>query len=564
MKKTAIYIGTLAIGLFLGWLIFGGNSTADPEHDHTTETAAQMYTCSMHPQIMQPEPGDCPICGMDLIPADAGADGLAVNQFRMSEQAVALANINTTVVGNNSGSTASLRLSGKIEANEKNTLVQAAYFGGRIESLNINTTGEQVRKGQLLATMYSPELVAAQQELLTASNLKEKQPGLYKAVRNKLKLWKLSEKQISEIETRGEVQEFFPVYATISGTVTEKLINEGDYVKQGQALYRIANLNSVWAVLDAYENQLSMLDEGQALTIKANAYPGRTFESTIEFIDPTLNNANRTTRVRAELKNNEGLLKPGMFIKADAQIEQQEETNRLLIPQSAVMWTGTRSVVYVQPDTQEAVFELREVELGGEMNDQYEVLAGLQNGERIVTQGTFTIDAAAQLQGKPSMMNREEKEEDNSNEELSLPKSFQKSLWPLLSAYMTMNESFVKTDPSGAKQQARKMLDIYETMDVSSLGASEKDLFEKAGQMITAIANNEEIEAQRSHLVILSDALVVLAKNMEELPETLYVQNCPMANQNKGADWLSTNEKILNPYYGDAMLSCGSTLDTLR
>ncbi|WP_224489924.1 efflux RND transporter periplasmic adaptor subunit [Robertkochia flava] len=565
MKKTGIYIGILALGLVLGWLIFGGNNTATTDHEHETETGvAQMYTCSMHPQIMQPEPGDCPICGMDLIPAETGADGLAVNQFRMSEQAVALANINTTTAGSNSEGASSIRLSGKIVANEKNTLVQAAYFGGRIEDLYINTTGEAVRQGQLLATIYSPELVAAQQELLTAAGLKENQPALYKAVRNKLKLWKLSEKQISEIETRGRVQEFFPVYANISGTVTEKLINEGDYVKQGQPLYRIANLNSVWAVLDAYENQLAVLNEGQTLNITANAYPGKSFESSIEFIDPLLNTANRTARVRAELENTEGLFKPGMFIKATAGVGEDLSNSGIVIPKSAVMWTGTRSVVYVQPDTNEPVFELREIELGGEMNDAYEVLAGLEQGEQVVTQGTFTIDAAAQLQGKPSMMNREEKQDASGNEPLVLPGSFQKTLWPLISAYIQMNEYFVNTDAQGVKQQARKVLSEYEKLDISILGEAESKLVKQAGQMITAIGNNEEIESQRAHLVILSDVMVTLAKSMDELPEKLYVQNCPMANQNKGADWLSTTEEVLNPYYGEVMLNCGSVTDTLK
>jgi len=142
----------------------------------------------MHPQIMQPEPGDCPICGMDLIPAESGADGLAMNEIKMSENAMALANIQTSVVGKGQIGSNSLKLSGKIKANEESNAVQVTYFGGRIEKLYVNSTGERVRAGQRLATIYSPDLVAAQQELLTASSLKESQAELYKAVRNKLKL----------------------------------------------------------------------------------------------------------------------------------------------------------------------------------------------------------------------------------------------------------------------------------------------------------------------------------------------------------------------------------------
>ena len=247
MNKNIIYIGVaLIVGLLGGFLIFGGDSAdsatneVTENHNHSEEIASnQMWTCSMHPQIMQPEPGDCPICGMDLIPAEAGADGLMADQFKMTDNAMALANIQTSIVGQGEIGNNILKLSGKIKANEESNAVQVTYFGGRIEQLYVNSTGERVGAGQRLATIYSPDLVAAQQELLTASSLKESQPELYKAVRNKLKLWKLSEKQIKAIESAGKVQEYFPVFATVSGTVTMKMVEEGDYVKQGQPLYKI-------------------------------------------------------------------------------------------------------------------------------------------------------------------------------------------------------------------------------------------------------------------------------------------------------------------------------------
>lgn len=250
MKKYIIYIVILIAGLFMGWLFFGDSSSNEETHDHTTAEKGKMWTCSMHPQIMQPEPGDCPICGMDLIPAEAGAEGLAANQFKLTKNAMALANVQTTVIGNAISTDNTITLSGKIAENEKSNAVQVSYFAGRIERLNVNFTGEKIRKGQLLATVYSPELVKAQQELLTAASVKENQPALYKAVRNKLKLWKLSENQINQIEKTGKVKENFPVYATVSGTVSEKLVEQGDYVSQGQALLKIANLNSVWANFD--------------------------------------------------------------------------------------------------------------------------------------------------------------------------------------------------------------------------------------------------------------------------------------------------------------------------
>jgi len=226
MKKYTIYIGILTVGLLLGWLLFGGTSNNETEHNHDAVTETnQMYTCAMHPQIMQPEPGDCPICGMHLIPSEVGADGLMIDQFRLTENAMALANIQTSLVGNDLVENNTIRLSGKIVENEEANVVQVSYFSGRIEHLNVRFTGVEVYKGQLLATIYSPELFAAQQELITAASLKKSQPELYKAVRNKLKLWKLSENQITQIETSGKVKENFPVYANVSGTVSEKLVD---------------------------------------------------------------------------------------------------------------------------------------------------------------------------------------------------------------------------------------------------------------------------------------------------------------------------------------------------
>ncbi len=203
MKKTIIYISAaILVGFAAGYLIFSdrsGDHTMQ-EHDHAKEQA-EVWTCSMHPQIRQPEPGQCPICGMDLIPSGKEGSGVGINEIKMTKNAMALADIQTMVVrGEGENGASEIFLSGKIKMNEEATAIQASYFDGRIEKLYIDFTGQQVRKGQLLATLYSPNLVAAQQELITASSLKETQPALYSAVRNKLKLWKLNEQQINAWE----------------------------------------------------------------------------------------------------------------------------------------------------------------------------------------------------------------------------------------------------------------------------------------------------------------------------------------------------------------------------
>ena len=348
MKKYLIYLLLLIGGIFLGYLFF--NSSSEENHQHTQTEEIQIWTCSMHPQIKKTEPGDCPICGMELIPASSSENGLTKDQFRMTENAQALANIQTTIIGNSETTSSALQLSGKIEENEEANAIQSAYFDGRIENLAVNFKGEKINRGQLIATIYAPELVSAQQELLTAAKSKESQPKLYQAVRNKLKSWKLSENQINAIETSGKVKENFPIYSSVNGTVTEKMVEEGDYVKKGQPIVKVANLDNVWAVFDAYENQIETLKKGQQIAIKTNAYPNQNFEAEISFIDPVLNSSTRTVTVRAELANKNQLLKPGMFVTAKVETANQNsaEKETIIIPKSAVLWTGERSIVYIK------------------------------------------------------------------------------------------------------------------------------------------------------------------------------------------------------------------------
>ncbi|SFB68208.1 membrane fusion protein, Cu(I)/Ag(I) efflux system [Zunongwangia mangrovi] len=563
MKKTIIYTGlALIIGLFVGYLVFSGSDN-QTEETHAEHDAAEdtMWTCSMHPQIMQTEPGDCPICGMELIPADQSDATIA--GFTMTENAMKLANIQTSIVGT-SNTDKSINLSGTLEANEELNAVQSSYFAGRIEQLFINTTGEQVKIGQILATIYSPELVAAQQELLTALKLKESQPKLYQAVRNKLKNWKLSDSQINAIEESGKVNENFPVFASNSGTVTEKMVNEGDYVNRGEALYKVANLTKVWAVFDAYEQQLSNLKEGQKLQISVNAFADESFSGTIDFIDPILDNSARTTEVRVVLDNRDGKLKPGMFVQAEVELEATE-ASQISIPKSAVMWTGERSVVYLKTDPNTPQFEMKEVKLGSEIGDSYQILEGLAEGDEVVTNGTFTVDAAAQLQGKKSMMSRNAV--DNNNEsmtmEMSLPKTFQSALQPVIQDYLQLKDDLVDSDATSAMQAAKKASAKIKNIKTAELNKMLIAHFKVIQDKFKAISAAEDIETQRENFIALSQNMIALVSNFDEIEE-IYIQRCPMANNNKGATWLSRNKEIRNPYFGEQMMTCGETLETLN
>ena len=579
MNKSLLYIAAaLVIGLGAGYLLFGGSTASEEPHEHSTGAATdQQWTCSMHPQIMQDEPGDCPICGMDLIPAAASADGLTPEQFRMTENAMALANVQTTVVGGAAANTldARLKLSGKIAVNQEANAIQASYFDGRIERLNVHFEGQEIGKGQLLATIYSPELVAAQQELITAASLKESQPQLYQAVRNKLKLWKLSESQINNIESSAKVQEYFPVYATVSGTVSQLMTSAGDYVKKGQPIAKLSNLNSVWAEFDVYESQLSQFKIGQQIRLTTNAYPNEEFSAKVSFIDPVLNNATRTVTVRATLNNKADKFKPGMFISGALEnTDIQNTTETLLIPASAVLWTGESSVVYVK-DTQQAVFEMREVKLGKRLGDSYEVLSGLKTGEQIVTNGTFTVDAAAQLQGKKSMMNKSGGKtmtgheghgmtNDHDMAKMELSSEFQSKFKKILTTYLELKDQFVSSEPAQIAKSANATLTALNQLTNVDVSPEVQSHLTEIKTLLKAIGNQQDLEGQRMHFVPLNEHLVHLVTNLNNLDNTIYVQRCPMANNNQGALWLSAEQEIRNPYFGDAMLKCGSVVETLQ
>lgn len=423
-NKYVIFGITLFMGLLLGWLIKPSNHHPDSyrnessEHQHNGatysstigQTENQIWTCSMHPQIRMNEPGQCPICGMDLIPAEGGTTAENPMALEMTEDAMKLANIQTTVVGSENQSGArEIRLNGKVQADERKVYVQSSHIPGRIEQLNVNFTGEPVSRGKVLAMVYSPELVTAQQELLQAEKIKSTQPELFDAAKNKLKNWKLSETQINRILENGKPIERFPILSDVSGIAVEKKVNLGDYVQRGTPVYEIADLSGVWVQFEVYESDLPWVKTGDKVSYTLSSLPGEKFEGTVSFIDPVIDPQTRVALARIEVKNAAGKFKPEMFATGILKNETKATSApSLVVPKSAVMWTGERSVVYVKTQTDKKVyFTLREVTLGASLGDAYEVKSGLENGEEIVTYGTFTVDAAAQLSGKPSMMRPE-------------------------------------------------------------------------------------------------------------------------------------------------------------
>ena len=607
LKKYGLYIAIGVVGILLGALIFGGTETkvelqTPDEHiadSHTDDEGNVIYSCSMHPSVRQSEPGDCPICGMELIPVNDNSTGGNPNELTMSLAAMKLAEIETSVV--RSGNPVStIYLPGKIMPDQNKVSSVTALFGGRIVNLYVDYEGAFVRKGQKIASIYSPELISAQQELLQAAKFKEQNPVLYKSAKRKLALWELPVQTIEEIESTGEIKTELDIVSPATGYVTKLNVSREDYVNRGSMIYMVADLSSVWVMFDAYESDLSLIQEGQNIMFTTATYPGEKFEGTVSFVDPSVNSMSRTADVRVKANNPEKKLKPNMLAEGilTANISNQKS---LLIPKSTVLWTGPRSIVFVQiPNKEEPTFIAREVTLGKRVGEQYIILEGLEAGEEVVTHGNFKLDGAAQLADKLSMMNRNPgtganrtgheghnmgagdsgemkmemnsrsmNEEDHSNhqnmntETKSVPAEFKSQLNNVVQEYLKLKDALVMSDKSKVTAYANKLenelKNVNMTLVKGELHTTWMKQLEKIDSSNKELKQSQNIEAQRAAFLTLSSTLIESVKTFG-IPSVIFQQYCPMTDEGKGGYWLSETEEIANPYFGDQMHNCGETI----
>lgn len=594
-----VYIrGTLLVlaGLLLGWLIFHrSHDEKTAQGQKVQETNNTIWTCAMHPQIKMDHPGNCPICGMQLIPLVQNTAVVNPDAIVMTEEGIKLADIQTSIVSRKKP-VKEIRLYGKIQADERLIQTQPAHVPGRIEKLLVNYTGEEVQQGQTIAQIYSPEMVTAQEELLEALKMKEMQPRILEAAREKLHQWKFTDSQIAAIEKSGTTKSVFDVYAAVSGIVITRRVNAGDYVSQGAPLFEIADLSHVWALFDVYESDLPWIRKGDRMSFTLQSQPGKEFYGAISFIDPVINPQTRVAQVRLEIPNPGNTLKPEMFATGMVNAQLASSGNKLVIPQSSVLWTGTRSVVYVKiPEAKEPSFVMREINLGPALSNSYVVLDGLMEGDEIVTNGTFFVDASAQLSGKPSMMNPEggktstmpgmimpgepKSKNDirtgntghNTSEQVintDVNMDFVMQLNSLYDQYIVLKNAFVQSDAEKVKSSAHKIQQFLTKADIKMLTSDSyakwMDLSGKLNDQIKHIESSGEIEEQRKTFSGLSDQFYQILKTFGLMGKTVYYQFCPMMNNGTGAYWLSETNDIRNPYYGEEMLTCGETKETLN
>ena len=585
-KRLGIYAAILSIGVLIGYVINSGNnqhiSTSDNQHINTSDD--QTWTCSMHPQIKRNEPGACPICGMDLIPLENGDSDIDPTAVTMSPVAMELAQVQTLTVGKGS-SEKSIALTGKVQADERLLYTQSSHIPGRIEKLAVNFTGEFITEGQVIAHVYSPALVTAQEELFEAKKIRETQPALFNAAKEKLKNWKLTDRQIEQILTSEKAVEEFPVLSDVSGYVTKKMVNRGDYIEQGRPIYEIADLSKVWVLFEVYESDMRGIRKGAKVEYTVQSIPGETFSGTVSYIDPVIDPNTRVAKARVESDNKNFALKPEMFVNGTVESKSPSDDSTLTVPKSAVMWTGKRSVVYVMQKSDNAVsFRMREVTLGSNLGEQYVIESGLEVGEEIAVNGTFSIDAAAQLAGKPSMMNPEgdgpkpghdhgggkkdaTEKTSVASRIASVSAEAKEALKPLFDEYFNLKSALADDDFEKAREAGKAMVKSLDAIDMGLFKGEAHDVWMKQSASLKEssehIGHMEDLEKLRKNFIGISNAMIAMAESFDSVSSDVYIQHCPMADSNNGADWLSREKEIRNPYFGASMLTCGKVTKEL-
>ena len=608
-KQILTYSAILAAGLFLGWLIFSGSADHDDhshgqlsdaemeqhiQEEHTDEEGNIVWTCSMHPSVREDEPGSCPICGMDLIPASATGAQAEEDDYSMvmTEAAMKLAQVQTALVEQRTPQK-ELHLPGRIKVDERRISYVTTHFEGRVRDVKIDFIGAPIREGDVMATIYSPELITAQRELIEAAKNKDRNPRLYESAKRKFQLWEFTEEQIRAIEERGEVQDEMEILSPVDGFVVKRNVVDEQHVMEGTVIYEVINLDDIWVVLEAYEEDISWLSVGDPIRFHTRGNPGKSWEADVSFIDPVVDPQKRTVRVRGNIQNRNHDLKPDMLVRGILHAEMDSE--KLMVPASSVLWTGPRSLVYVK-DTSADVprFEVREVELGPRTGDFYIIEEGVEEGEEVVFHGAFRIDSEMQLADRFSMMNREPGRgavpihdhggmdtdyDDHDHEAMEAAddaafhehtdaidgatEEFRQDFLVLLEAYISGKEALFSSDFDATAEAFRNAGEELESIGMHRMDGDAHmkwmQQYEAIEGHLNHILEAGDLDGQREGFAALSHIFIEAVKNYE-IPGVVYHQYCPMED----AHWLSREEQIENPFAPDTMPNCGEVIERIE
>ncbi len=370
------------------------------------------YLCPMHPFAAVDHPGACPICGMTLVAQEQAGPSKAMDcslhlpaGVTLTPRQRVLANVALAKVAKREFSTETVA-AGRVAWDERRLTRVSARIQGRVERLHTNFTGARISSGQPLRDIYSPDLLSTQREYLLALEGAERtaegmspesramMTGLRDAARSRLSLWGLSPQQIAELERSRQPKRVVTITSPATGVITERLVTAGQYVNEGAPLFSVGSLSTVWVFAELFENDLGRIAVGAPSVVTTEAFPGKLFQGRVAFVDPVINPETRTLKVRIDLDNSQGLLKPEMFVKVKLKSHKLRE---LAVPEGAVLFSGDRSMVWVE--SAPGAFTPRNITVGRKGDGYYEVISGLSGGESVAASGGFLIDGESQLQG---------------------------------------------------------------------------------------------------------------------------------------------------------------------
>lgn len=509
-------------------------------------------------------------------------DNLPPERVELTERARQLSRIETVSVGRLPSPAVDVRLLGRVDYDETRLTNVTAWTGGRIDRLHVETTGEQVRRGQTVATLYSPEIYAAQQDLVTAHRqvqrlasgspiARSSADAALESARQRLRLLGVPSASLARMEVSTRPARQIPIATPFAGTVIERVATEGAYVQTGSVLYRIADLSRVWVQLEAYERDLGLLSLAQTVELRFEALPNETFDGTVTFMDPTIDPRRRVARVRVELDNPGGRLLPGMFAEAVVRGSLGAEHPRpLVIPESAPLFTGRRSVVFVErPDADRPTYDARLVRLGPRMGNKYPVVAGLAEGERVVSEGAFFLDADLQIRGGASMMMMPDDSTPGPYDEIvEVPPEFREGLAGVLAAYLDLQGALASDDVSAGRTAASALVAAVAAFQPDTppqAAAAWRDIargLRRHGQEASEATTIEELRAAFER--VTAQIRMLLQTFGNPLSDPLRLAECPMAFGNRGGEWFQRDERVRNAFFGEVMGSCGEIRMTLE
>lgn len=547
------FVVALVLGTLVGPRVWSGLSHALHRHEETGDGKTQYYTCSMHPYVLVPKPGLCPVCHMTLEPVDTSSldDKVSIDPVIVQNIGVRIEPVATGPL------TKSIRTVGTVDYAEPLVKDVSLKTGGFIEKLYVNQTGQFVKAGEPLFDLYSPDLYAAQEELLVA--VRSGNAGMIESARTKLSYLDVSDEQIKSIEQSGKPTKTLTIRSPHTGAVIEKKAVEGMRIDAGMQAYRIADLSRVWVMATVYEYQLPYLQEGQSAVISLPYVPGQTFEGKVVYIYPYLNETLREVKVRLEFDNPKGFLKPGMF--ANVELNSTLAEDRVLAPRSAIIDTGKRQVAFVSLGN--GRFEPRDVLVGAETESGVvEILEGLKPGEMIVTSGQFLIDSEASIQAARTRMLRGDLVADREKpvvqaSTLVVPDAVSAELAKATDNYLTIGDLLAADKLEGFDALGTAIAQAIDAALKTPMPDQphfwhEHDEAATIRGKALELTSVKDIEKAR---VVYADLSVALARLLKatgvpaSLNKPVHQLHCPMYLKGQGGGtWLQAQETARNPY----------------